>query len=270
MLRLEDRLRRLADEHERAARAPDPAATVRRGRRRRRRLAAATTLTVVSLVAGLVGVRELREPAAVAPPAVGPAAPTTIVTVPPPGGSAAPGTTVLCPGPACRSTGSTVVQHGFEPVEGKVVAEGEQPGFRWRLVIRRAKLPDGQHELVALFERDDYSPPVDLVTLEPVKLSIVVPTKAFPYMHGIVTDRAALVRLQVTRGGAPAPAVELHPTDGGAVFPDNAWFVAFLPEGTQLYRIDLLDARGRPICSERIGKVKAPGGAETMPSGSCF
>jgi hypothetical protein len=31
-----------------------------------------------------------------------------------------------------------------------VVAEGEQPGFRWRLVIRRAKLPSGQHELIAL------------------------------------------------------------------------------------------------------------------------
>jgi hypothetical protein len=270
MLELEDRLRRLAGEHERAARVPSASAAVRRGRRRRRRLAgAATTLTVLSLLAGLVGVRELREPAAVAPPAVGPAAPTTI-TVPPPAGSTTPGTTILCSGPACRSTGSTVVQHGFEPVEGKVVAEGEQPGFRWRLVIRRAKLPDGQHELVALFERDDYSPPVDLVTLEPVKLSIVVPTKAFPNMHGIVTDRAALVRLQITRGGAPAPPIEVHPTDGGAVFPHNAWFVAFLPEGTQLYRIDLLDGRGQPICSERVGKVKLPGGSETMPSGSCF
>jgi hypothetical protein len=255
MLRLEDRLRRLAGEHERAARVPDAAATVRRGRRRRRRLAAATTLTVLSLMAGLVGVRELREPAAVAPPAAG---------------STTPGTTIVCPGPACRSPGSTVVQHGFEPVEGTVVAEGEQPGYRWRLVIRRAKLPDGQHELAALFERDDYSPPVDLVTLEPVKLSFVVPTKAFPSMHGIVTDRAALVRLQVTRGGAPAPPIEVHPTDGGAVFPHNAWFVAFLPQGTQLYRIDLLDRRGRPICSERVRKVELPGGSETMPSGSCF
>jgi hypothetical protein len=253
MLRLEERLRRLADEHERAARVPDAAATVRRGRRRRHRLAgAAITLTLLSLLAGLVGVRELGGPARV-PPAAGPVPPRT---------------TIVCPGPACRSPGSTT--HGFEPVEGKVVAEGEQPGFRWRLVIRRAKLPDGQHELVALFERDDYSPPVDLVTLEPVRLSFVVPTTAFPNMHGIVTDRAALVRLQVTRDGTPAPPIEVQPTDGGAVFPHNAWFVTFLPEGTQLYRIDLLDRRGQPICSERVRKVKLPGGSETMPSGSCF
>jgi len=265
MLELEDRLRRLAGEHERAARVPAASATVRRGRRRRRRLAgAATTLTLLGLVACLVGVRELRDSAAVTPPAA-----TT--TVPPAASLAMPGTTTVCQGPACSRPGPTVVKRGFEPVEGTVVATGEQPGYRWRLVIRRGKLPGGQHELVALFERDDYSPPVDLVTLEPVKLSLVVPTKRFPNLHGIVTDRAALVRLRVTRDGAPVTPVEVRPTDGGTIFPDNAWFVAFLPKGTELYQIDLLDRRGDPICSQRVRKVKLPGGgSDTMPSGSCF
>jgi hypothetical protein len=263
MLELEDRLRRLAGEHERAARVPPASATVRRGRRRRRRLAgAATALAVLSLVAGLAGVRELRAPAARELPATAPTAGPTRTMGPP--------TTAACQGRSCNRAQPGPLPRGFEPVEGTVVAEGTQPGYRWRLVIRRHKLPDGQYELAAFFERDDYSPPVDLVTLEPVRLSLVFPTKRFPNMHAIVTDRAALVRLQIPRGGAPAPPIEVHPTDGGAVFPHNAWFVAFLPEGTQLYRIDLLDGRGQPICSERVGKVKLPGGSETMPSGSCF
>jgi hypothetical protein len=250
MLELEDRLRRLAGEHERAARVPSASAAVRRGRRRRRRLAgAATTLTVLSLLAGLAGVRELVQPAA-------------------PAGPAAPVTTAACEGRPCNRP--TPLPRGYEPVKGTVVAEGEQPGYRWRLVIRRGKLPDGQHELVALFERDDYSPPVDLVTLEPVKLSLVFPTKRFPNLHGIVTDRAALVRLRVARDGTPLAPVEVRPTDGGTIFPDNAWFVAFLPKGTELYQVDLLDRHGDPICSERIRKVKLPGGPETIPGGSCF
>jgi hypothetical protein len=254
MLKLEDRLRRLADEHTRAARVPSASAAVRRGRRRRRRLAgAATTLTVLSLLAGLVGVRELVQPAAPGLPAAGPAAPVT---------------TAACEGPPCSREHPPT--RGYEPVKGTVVAKGEQPGYRWRLVIRRHKLPDGQHELVALFERDDYSPPVDLVSLEPVKLSFVVPTKRFPNMHGIVTDRTALVRLRVTRDGTPLAPVEVRPTDGGAIFPDNAWFVAFLPNGSELYQIELLDRRGRPICSERLRTVKLPGGSETIPGGSCF
>jgi hypothetical protein len=251
MLELEDRLRRLADEHARAARVPSASAAVRRGRRRRRRLAAgATTLTVLSLLAGLAGVRGLVEPAA------------------PAAGQAGPVTTAACEGPPCNLAHPPA--RGFEPVKGTVVAEGEQPGYRWRLVIRRGKLPDGQHELVALFERDDYSPPVDLVTLEPVKLSFLAPDKRDPAMVGIVTDRAALVRLRITRDGAPVTPVEVHPTDGGTIFPDNAWFVAFLPKGTELYRVDLLDRRGDPICSERIRKVRLPGGPETIPGGSCF
>jgi hypothetical protein len=249
MLELEDRLRRLAGEHERAARVPSASAAVRRGRRRRRRLAgAATTLTVLSLLAGLAGVRELVQPAA----AAGPAAPVT---------------TAACEGPPCLREHPPA--RGFEPVKGTVVAEGEQPGYRWRLVIRRGKLPGGQYELVALFERNDYSPPVDLVTGEPVRLSLVFPTKRFPNMHGIVTDRTALVRLRVARDGAPLAPVEVRPTDGGAIFPHNAWFVAFLPNGSELYGIELLDRHGQLICSERIRQVKLPGGAETMPDGHC-
>jgi hypothetical protein len=263
MLELEDRLRRLAGEHERAARVPPVAATVRRGRRRRRRLAGtAAALAVMSLVAGLAGVRELRTPAPGGLPATAPTAGPTLTMGPP--------TTEACRGSSCTRAQPGPRPHGYEQVEGTVVAEGAQPGYRWRLVIRRGELPDGQHELVALFERDDLSPPVDLVTLEPVKLSFVVPTRRFPNMHGIVTDRAALVRLRVARDGTPVAPVEVRPTDGGTIFPHNAWFVAFLPDGTELYQIDLLDRRGDPICSERVRKVKLPGGSETVPGGSCF
>jgi hypothetical protein len=256
MLELEERRCRLAGEHERAARVPPASATVRRGRRRRRRLAAtATTLTALSLVAGLVGVRELRTPATPKLPAAGPASPFSTAT---------------CQTLRCYRAPSAPLSRGYEPVEGTVVAEGTQPGYRWRLVIRRHKLPDGQYELAAFFERDDYSPPVDLVTLEPVRLSLVFPTKRFPNMHAIVTDRAALVRLRVVRDGVPLAPIEIRPTDGGPVFPHNAWFVAFLPKGSELYRIELLDRQGRPICSERVKKVKLPGGSETIPGGSCF
>jgi hypothetical protein len=252
MLELEDRLRRLADEHARAARVPAASAAVRRGRRRRRRLTgAATTLTVLLLLAGLVGVRELREPAA------------------PPTGPAAPVTTAACPGRACIRPRPTVDQGGFEPVKGTVVAQGKQPGYRWRLVIRRHKLPGGQYELVMLLQREGYQPG-DLVTLEPVRLSMTVPTKRDPAMTGIVTDRTALVRLLVARNGAAASPIEVRPTDGGGVFPHNAWFVAFLPEDTELYGIELLDRQGGTICAERIRQVPLPGGAETMPDGSCF
>jgi hypothetical protein len=254
MLELEHRLRHLAGEHERAARIPAASAAVRRGRRRRRLAGAATTLTVLSLLAGLAGVRELRAPAAQAPPAASPAAPVT---------------TAACPGPACDQTRPTVDQGGLEPVKGTVVAQGEQPEYRWRLVIRRHQLPDGQHQLVALLQREGHQRG-DLVTLEPVRLSFLAPDKRDPTMVGIVTDRADLVRLRVTRDSAPAAPVEVRPTDGGGIFPHNAWFVAFLPKGTELYQIDLVDRRGQPICSERVRKVKLPGGSENMPSGTCF
>jgi hypothetical protein len=263
MLELEERLRRLAGEHERAARVPAASATVRRGRRRRRRLVeAATALIVLSLVAGLAGVRELRTPASRELPATAPTAgPERTMGAP---------TTTACQGSSCTRAQPGPLPRGFEPVEGTVVAQGTQPGYRWHLVIRRGKLPDGQHELVALFERDDLSPPVDLVTLEPVKLSFVVPTKDFPNMHGIVSDRTALVRLRVARDGTPVAPIEVRPTDGGTIFPHNAWFVAFLPKGTELYEIELLDRHGGTICAERINQVKVSDGTETMPDGDCF
>jgi hypothetical protein len=263
MLELEERLRRLAGEHERAARVPPASATVRRGRRRRRRLAgAATALIVLSLVAGLAGVQELRAPAARELPATAP-------TAGPERTMGAPTTTAACQGSSCKRAQPGQLPRGYEPVEGTVVAEGTQPGYRWRLVIRRGKLPGDQDELVALFERDDLSPPVDLVTLEPVRLSFVVPTRRFPNMHGIVSDRTALVRLRIARDGNPVPPLEVRPTDGGTIFPHNAWFVAFLPKGTELYGIELLDRHGGTICAERIKQVKVSDGTETMPDGDC-
>jgi hypothetical protein len=246
MVELEDRLRRLADDHARRARPPGAAAAVRRGRRRRRRQATAATVALAALAGVLVGVRGLGEEVAVEP--------------------AAPTATTRCAGPGCDRRPVTLPR-GFEPVEGRVVAEGERPGYRWRLVVRREPLPGGRHRLVALYQHDDRSPPADLVTLEPVLLAYLLPSSDRPEldMAGIVTDRTALVRLELQRDGLQAPPIEVRPLDSAGLFPHNRLFVAVLPEGTVLHRIVLLDRRGRPICEQRLATLMAPGGA-----GSCF
>ena len=177
-----------------------------------------------------------------------------------------PATTVPCAGPECEQRTATLPR-GFEPVEGKVVAEGERPGYRWRLVVRRDRLPGGRHQLVALYQHDDNSPPADLVTLEPVKLSFLLPSSRAPEldMAGIVAGGTNRVRLVLQRDGLAAPPIEVPALDAGGVFPDNRLFVAVLPQGTVLSRIELLDRRGRKLCVQRLATLRAPGG-----DGSCF
>jgi hypothetical protein len=242
MAELSERLRRLADDHARSARAPGPAAAVRRGRRRRRHQAVAAAAVLAALAGIAVGVWDPPQDAAIEP-----AAPTT----------------TACAGPSCLRR-PAVVPRGFEPAEGTVVAQGERPGFRWRLVARRAALAGGQRELFVLFQHDDNSPNADLVTLEPVKLSYLAPgvRDGTLELAGIVTDRTALVRLQLRQAGAPAPPVEVRPLDTGGVFPHNRLFVAFLPDGSTLLRIELLDRQGQPICAQRVGGGPAPARAE--------
>ena len=246
MVELEDRLRHLADDHARHARVPGASVAIRRGRRRRRRQAGAAAVTLAALLGALIGVRDVRDDAAVEP--------------------VAPPATTSCVGPRCGRQPVTPPR-AFEAVEGKVVARGEGPGFRWRLVVRRDRLPGGRYSLFALYQHDDNSPHADLVTLEPVELSFLAPSvrDGSLNMAGIVTDRAALVRLQLRRSGAPAPAVEVRPLGTDGVFPHNRLFVAFLPEGSVLQRIELLDRRGGLICVQRLAGAKAQGGAQ-----ACF
>ena len=246
MVELEDRLRRLADDQARQARAPGAGAAILRGRRRRRRQAAAVAVTLVGLVGALAGMRDPWDGATTEP--------------------AAPAPTNSCVGPRCDRR-QVAPPRAFEPVEGKVVARGERPGFRWRLVVRRDRLSGGQHGVVALYQHDDNSPNADVGTLEPVELSFLGPgvRDGALSMAGIVTDRAARVRLQLLRGGAPVPPVEVRSLGSGGVFPHNRLFVAFLPGGSVLRRIELLDRRGGLICVQRLAGAKARGGAE-----ACF
>ena len=148
-----------------------------------------------------------------------------------------------------------------------MVAEGERPGYRWRLVVRRDRLAGGQHQLVALYQRDDNQPPADLVTLEPVKLAYLLPSSSAPEldMAGIVSGETARVRLVLLWDGLQAPPIEVRALDSGGVFPHNRLFVAVLPKGTVVSRIEPLDRQGRPICVQRLVTLRAPG-----EEGSCF
>jgi hypothetical protein len=236
MTELQERLRRFAEEGARQARPPGAAAAVRRGRLRRRRLVSAAALTLVALLGAGLGVQDLLRPSAVQP-----VAPVPSPTVPP----------TRCVRGACFGTPSLPA---FEPIPGRVIAHGTQPGYRWRLVVRRKKLADNQWEVASVFQHDDvYSPGADLVTLEPVTLSLLTPSKQYPVVSGIVTDRAARVWLGLELGGRVLAPVEVRVIDGGRGFPEN-FFVAFVPQGSVLRDVVLVDRGGQPICHQQLGK----------------
>ena len=67
------------------------------------------------------------------------------------------------------------------------------------------------------------------------------------------------------RDGLQAPPIEVRALDSGGVFPHNRLFVAVLPKGTVVSRIEPLDRQGRPICVQRLVTLRAPG-----EEGSCF
>ena len=160
MTELEERLRRFAEEGASQAHPPGVAAAIRRGRLRRRRLVGAVALTLAALLGVGLGMHDLLRPSSIQPVVPGP--PPT----PPP---------TRCVRGACFGIGDPLPSlPAFEPIPGRVIANGAQPGYRWRLVVRRKKLPDNQREVVSIFQHDDvYSPGADLVTLEPVTLSLL-------------------------------------------------------------------------------------------------
>jgi hypothetical protein len=229
MTELQERLRRFAQEGARQACPPGVAAAVHRGRLRRRRLVGAAALTLVALLGAGLGMQDLLHPSS-----------------PPP---------TRCVRGACFGTGDPLPSlPAFEPVPGRVIAHGTQPGYRWRLVVRRTKLPDNQREVASIFQHDDvYSPGADLVTLEPVTLSLLTPSKQYPVVSGIVTDRAARVRLWLEHDGRVLAPVEVRVIDAGRGFPEN-FFVAFVPQGSVLRDVVLVDRGGQPICHQQLGK----------------
>ena len=257
MTELEDRLRRFAEEGARQARPPGVAAAVHRGRLRRRRLLGAAALTLAALLGAGLGAQDLLRPSAIQP-----VAPVPSPTVPP----------TRCVRGACVGINDPLPSlPAFESVPGRVIAHGTQPGYRWRLVVRRKKLPDNQRQVASLFQHDDvYSPGVDLVTLEPVTLSLLTPSKDLPVVSGIVTDRAVRVRLWLERDGRALVPVEVRVIDGGRGFPEN-FFIAFVPQGSVLRDVVLVDRGGQPICHQQFGKRSALGAdPAASKAGRCF
>jgi hypothetical protein len=240
MTELEERLRRFAEEGVRQARPPGAAAAVRRGRRRRRRLVGAAALTLAALLGAGLGVQDLLRPSSIQPVAPGPPP-----TVPP----------TRCVRGVCVGIDDPLPSlPAFEAVPGRVIAQGTQPGYRWRMVVRRKRLAHNQWEVVSIFQHDDVdSPGADLVTLEPVTLSLLTASKQYPVVSGIVTERAAWVRLWLEHGGRALVPVEVRVIDGGRGFPEN-FFVAFVPQGFVLRAVVLVDRRGQPICQQQFSK----------------
>jgi hypothetical protein len=256
MTELQERLRRFAEEGARQAHPPGAEAAVRRGRRRRRHLVGAAGLALVVLLAAGLGVQDLLRPSSIQPVAPGP--PPT----PPP---------TRCVRGVCVGIGDPLPSlPAFEPLPGRLIAQGTQPGYRWRLVVRRRKLSHNQREIVSIFQHDDvFSPGADLVTLEPVTLSLLTPSKQYPVVSGIVTDRAARVRLWLQHDGAVLAPVDIRVINAGRGFPEN-FFVAFVPQGSVLRDVVLVDRRGQPICHQQLSKRSALGADPASKADSCF
>ena len=256
MTELEQRLRRFAQEGARQARPPGANAAIRRGRLRRRRLVGAAALILAALLGAGLGVQDVLRPSSIQP--VAPAPPPTL----PP---------TRCVRGVCVGINDPLPSPpAFESVPGRVIAHGTQPGYRWRLVIRRKKLTRNQREVVSIFQHDDvYSPGADLVTLEPVTLSLLTPSKQYPVVSGIVTDRAARVRLWLEHDGRVLAPVEVRMIDGGRGFPEN-FFVAFVPQGSVLRDVVLIDRRGQPICHQQLSTRSALGADLASKADRCF
>jgi hypothetical protein len=256
MTELQERLRRFAEEGARQARPPGVEAAIRRGRLRRRRLVGAAGLALVALLAAGLAVQDLLRSSSIQPAAPGP------LPTPPP---------TRCVRGVCVGIGDPLPSlPAFEPVPGRVIAQGTQPGYRWRLVVRRKQLFHNQREIVSIFQHDDvFSPGADLVTLEPVTLSLLTPSKQYPVVSGIVTDRATRVRLWLQHDGAVLAPVDIRVIDGGPDVPEN-FFVAFAPQGSVLRDVVLVDRRGQPICHQQLSKRSALGADSASKADSCY
>ena len=244
MTDLEERLRQFADEGARQARPPGVEAALRRGRRRQQRLIGAIGLMLVAVLAGGLAVGWVVRTRATEPAGPGPS-PTLQSTRP-------------AERPRLRA---------FPPARGTVAAQGTHRGYHWRLVVRRNKLPHNQVEIYQLFETDaDVIADSGSGTLEPVTLSVGQhgPPNEENVVNGAVTRRAALVRLQLERGGAPLAPVNLEAIDAGSDIPAR-FFVVFVPPGSVLREIVLLDRQGQTICHQKVG----PGQPFREP-GSCY
>jgi hypothetical protein len=262
MADLEDRLRALADDHADRAQAPGVAAAIHRGRQRRRRMLGAATATILVLVAGLVGTRHLLVPGAFDPVAPPTTSPCITACIPSP--------------PSPRSSGS------FDPLPAnfRMIASGDQPGYRWRLAARSFNTDNFGHpqELIVLLQRTNHpndNPTNYVYGNAGARLSLRKPSiyDAHPNVVGIVTNQTARIRLWIEHDGAAAAPIDVQPIDAHAVLPDNNLFVAFVSKHSTLRRVDLLDRHGMLICYQRMKTVTKSGKSLELPTrhpGSCL
>ena len=222
-------------------------AALRRGRGRQQRLVGAVGVVLVTVLAGALGLGWVVRTRATEPAGPGPA-PTLQSTRP-------------AERPRLRA---------FPPARGTVVARGTHRGYHWRLVVRRNKLPQNQVEIYQLFETDaDVIADSGSGTLEPVTLTVGQhgPPNEENVVSGAVTRRAVVVRLQLEHSGVPLPSVDLQAIDAGSTVPAR-FFVAFVPPGSVLREIVLLDRLGQTICHQRLGPGRLMGPPIHEP-GSC-
>ena len=248
MTDLQLRLRQFADEGARQARPPGVEAALRRGRRRQQRLVGAVGLGLVAVLASGLGVGWMVRTAATEPAGPGPA-----------------------PTPQSTRPADQPPLRAFPPARGAIVAQGTHRGYHWRLVVRRTKLPHRQRELSLLFETDaDIIADSGAGTLEPVTLSVSQhgPPNEETVISGAVTRRAAVVRLQLERGGAAPAPIDLEAIDAGADIPAR-FFVVFVPPGSVLREIVLLDGQRQALCHQRLGPGRLLGPPVHEP-GSCL
>jgi hypothetical protein len=244
MTDLQQRLGQFADEGARQARPPGVEAALRRGRRRQQHLAGAVGLGLVVVLAGGLGVGWVLRTSSTEPAGPGPV-----------------------PTPQSTRPADQPPLRAFPAARGTVVAQGAHRGYQWRLVVRRTKLPHNQRELYQLFETNaDVIADSGSGTLEPVTLTVGQhgPPNEESVVNGAVTRRAAVVRLQLERGGAPLAPVNLEAIDAGSDIPAR-FFVVFVPPGSVLREIVLLDRQGQTICHQQVGP-----GQPFREAGSCY
>jgi hypothetical protein len=230
MDRLGTELAGLAEEAAAGARAPGPAAARRRGARRRRHQAAATLLLILGLVAGLIWVQGWT---------VSPTPPIAPATSAPPTPSGWPAFDPNAADPGLRPRGKPVLitQRAF----------AGRPYRIWAFQATLAREPD-RLVCVALQSPDGGGGSGCQPATWPAGIGTTMIGEQVQLLHGHVSKRAHLVRLELARAGVPLPPMVVRPLSGGPQLPVNIW-VATTGRTVDVQRVVLLDAAGRQIGS---------------------
>jgi hypothetical protein len=219
----------LAEEAAAGARAAGAAAARRRGARRRRHQAAATVLLIVGLVAGVVWLDRW-----------------TVPSVPP----IAPATSAPQPAvrwPAFDPTGDPGLQPRGKPV---LITQRTFAGRPYRLWAFQANLAGkrGLQICVASQAPGGAGSTSCEPAARPASIGGTIIGDQVQLLHGHLSKRAQLVRLELARAGVPLPPMVVQPLSGGPDLPVNIW-VATTGRTVDVRSVVLLDGAGRQIGS---------------------